>query len=220
MVQEDLSTDRVLAMSFVPGLPIDMAASKSQEIRNSILTRLARLALDELFAFGFVQTDPNFANYSYEPDGRTIGLLDFGAAKEVSPDMADLLRQLLAAGLEENHERLSELSVRLGLYNEQTSPRHRELIDQTIGLVFEAVLASPSFDFANDQLPHRLRAMGTDLALDPGFNQIPPIDLLYLQRKAAGLYLLGRRLRAQLPLRDILEEYAQEPVPERSVRND
>lgn len=220
VVQEDLSTDRVLAMSFVPGLPIDVATGQSQEVRNSILTRLARLALDELFAFGFVQTDPNFANYSYDPDGRTIGLLDFGAAKEVSPDMADLLRQLLAAGLEENHERLSELSVRLGLYSEQTSLRHRELIDQTIRLVFEAVLASPSFDFANDQLLHRLRAMGTELALDPGFDQIPPIDVLYLQRKAAGLYLLGRRLRAQLPLRDILEEYVHEPVPERSARKD
>lgn len=211
VVQEDLSTDRVLAMSFVPGLPTDMAASQSQEIRNNILTRLARLALDELFGFGFVQTDPNFANYSYDVDRGTIGLLDFGAAKQVPASTVGLLRQLLAAGLQGNRQQLRELSVSLGLYDERTSPRHRQLIDQIIDMVFKAVLDSPEFDFANDQLLQRLRAMGTDLALDQGFDQIPPVEVLYLQRKAAGLYLLGRRLRARVPLRDLLEQYVYEP---------
>ena len=211
VVQEDLSTDRVLAMSFVPGLPIDMAAGQSQEIRNGILTRLARLALDELFGFGFVQTDPNFANYSYDLEGGTIGLLDFGAAKEVPASTVGLLRRLLAAGLQGNRQQLRELSVSLGLYDERTSPRHRQLIDQIIDMVFKAVLDSPEFDFANDQLLQRLRAMGTDLALDQGFDQIPPVEVLYLQRKAAGLYLLGRRLRARVPLRDLLEQYVYEP---------
>ena len=99
----------------------------------------------------------------------------------------------------------------LGLYDERTSPRHRQLIDQIIDMVFKAVLDSPEFDFANDQLLQRLRAMGTDLALDQGFDQIPPVEVLYLQRKAAGLYLLGRRLRARVPLRDLLEQYVYEP---------
>jgi DNA-binding Lrp family transcriptional regulator len=56
----------------------------------------------------------------------------------------------------------------------------------------------------------RLRAMGTDLAFDQGLEQIPPVDVLYLQRKAAGLYLLGRRLRARVPLRSLLEQYIRE----------
>jgi hypothetical protein len=77
-------------------------------------------------------------------------------------------------------------------------------------MVFKAVLDSPEFDYASDQLLQRLRAMGTDLALDQGFDQIPPVDVLYLQRKAAGLYLLGRRLRARVPLRSLLEQYIRE----------
>lgn len=213
VVQEDFSTGNILAMSFVPGLPIETSEGQSQDIRDRTMTWLIRLALDELFIFAFVQTDPNFANYSYDTASGTIGLLDFGATREFSPETVSLYRQLLLAGLERDQGKIGELAVKLGLYNDQTSSHHRTMIIEIITLVFDAISRSPSFDFANDQLLHRLRSMGTDMALDQSFDQIPPVDVLYLQRKAAGLYLLGRRLRASVPLREILQDYAHDTVP-------
>ncbi|MEM5470519.1 AarF/ABC1/UbiB kinase family protein [Hoeflea sp. AS60] len=220
VVQEDFSTGNILAMTFVPGLPIETSEGQSQDIRDRTMTRLIRLALDELFSFAFVQTDPNFANYSYDAANGTIGLLDFGAAKELSAETVSLYRQLLCAGLEGDQGRIAEIAVKLGLYNEQTRPHHRTMIIEIITLVFDAARRRPTFDFANDQLLQRLRSMGTDMALDQSFDQIPPVEVLYLQRKAAGLYLLGRRLRASVPLLEILRDYTHDTVPPSAERQD
>ncbi len=52
-----------------------------------------------------------------------------------------------------------------------------------------------------------MNAAGMALA-DDGYVPPPlPIDVLYLQRKFGGLFLLGSRLRADLPLREIVEPY-------------
>ena len=37
--------------------------------------------------------------------------------------------------------------------------------------------------------------------------EIPPIDALFLQRKMAGLFLLATRLRARVPVRELIEPY-------------
>ena len=36
-----------------------------------------------------------------------------------------------------------------------------------------------------------------------------PMDVLYLQRKFGGMFLLASRLQAELPIRSILEGYTQ-----------
>jgi predicted unusual protein kinase regulating ubiquinone biosynthesis (AarF/ABC1/UbiB family) len=75
----DLTTARVLAMSVVGGVPIETLADAPQDERDRVMTLLFALLLRELFEFRLVQTDPNFANYRFEPDTRQLILLDFGA---------------------------------------------------------------------------------------------------------------------------------------------
>jgi hypothetical protein len=53
-----------------------------------------RLTLRELFEFGLVQTDPNFANYLYDAASGRIVLLDFGATKPVAPELVAQFRRL------------------------------------------------------------------------------------------------------------------------------
>ena len=36
---------------------------------------------------------------------------------------------------------------------------------------------------------------------------LPPPETLYIQRKMAGLYLLGRRLKAEVDLQNLLKPY-------------
>jgi hypothetical protein len=45
------------------------------------------------------------------------------------------------------------------------------------------------------------------MAQDGDFWHIPPIDTLFLQRKFTGLYLLGRRLQAQVDMGTLLAPY-------------
>ena len=58
------------------------APSTPQALRDEFGTVLQRLMFRELFEFRFVQTDPNFANYLFEPESGRLVLLDFGSARE------------------------------------------------------------------------------------------------------------------------------------------
>lgn len=206
-VQDEFSTRKILAMTFVEGQSIEAVESADQESKDEIFERLIRLALNELFRFGFVQTDPNFANYTYDPDSRRIGLLDFGAMREFSPDVVERYRRFLRAGLEGDRKGLQQSAKELGLYSNDTLPHHRNTIERMIPFVFGAIRRDRFFRFGAESLMREIRSMGMELALDRSFTEVPPIDVIYLQRKAVGLFLLGRRLRASIPLRDILCEH-------------
>ncbi len=157
-----------------------------------------------------MQTDPNFANYSYDVESDTIGLLDFGAAREFPKNTTGPYRRFLHAGLNGDLNGLRELAVELGLYRSETSAVHRGMIDRMIVYIFGAMRQHELFDFTDDSALQNLRTIGTELALDRSFNEVPPVDVLYLQRKAVGLFLLGRRLRAVVPLKEIINEYVHQ----------
>lgn len=205
-VQHDLSDEHILAMSFVPGVPVEQTEKLDQTTRNHIVSQVLQLAIDEVFRFGFVQTDPNFANYTYDGHSGRIGLLDFGAARMFPNETVSGYRDFLRAGLEGDREKLRELAVKLGFYSAGTSAVHRNMIDAMIVHVFGALRKDEVFDFSNEWLLEKLRTTGMELTLDRGFNEIPPMEVIYLQRKAAGLYLLGRRLNAKVPLRRMFQE--------------
>ena len=53
----------------------------TQAARDAAMRALIALVLRELFEFGVMQTDPNFANYRYQPTTGKLVLLDFGATR-------------------------------------------------------------------------------------------------------------------------------------------
>ncbi|HQY46737.1 MAG TPA: AarF/ABC1/UbiB kinase family protein, partial [Usitatibacteraceae bacterium] len=78
-VHWDLTTQRIMAMDFMAGEPLEALASASQARRDAVGALLERLLFRELFEFRVMQTDPNFANYLWQPDTGRVVLLDFGA---------------------------------------------------------------------------------------------------------------------------------------------
>ena len=209
-VQLDLSTEKIIAMSFIAGNPIEEAGSLDLATRNYLMIQLVELALKEFFSFRLMQIDPNFANYVYDTESKTIGLLDFGAVREFPEKTTELFCRFINAGLDGDRYALRELSLELGLYRKETSAAHRAMIDRMVVYVFGALRKQELFDFTDDSMLEDLRTIGTELALDRSFNDVPPVDILYLQRKAAGLFLLGRRLGAIIPLREIIRAYVDQ----------
>ena len=81
-VLDELTTEHVLAMTYVESQPIEVIADLPQAERDRIVTAMIDLMLWEFFELRMVQTDPNFANYRYQPEtGKTV-LLDFGATRK------------------------------------------------------------------------------------------------------------------------------------------
>lgn len=81
----DLTTPHVLAMSFVGGMPIESMTEAPRKRCDCIVRLLDKPVALELFEFGLMQTDPNFANYRYDPVTRQLILLDFGATRAFAP---------------------------------------------------------------------------------------------------------------------------------------
>ena len=71
--------------------------------------------------------------------------------------------------------------------------------------VFNEVTRNEVFDFAASDLMGRLHTMGEALAAERVVLPPPPMDVLYVQRKFAGMFLLATRFGARVPLRRLLE---------------
>ena len=68
-----------------------------QAERDRVGTRLLWLSLAELFTFRFMQTDPNWSNFLYEPRSGQLSLIDFGACQQYEPEFADNYLRLVRA---------------------------------------------------------------------------------------------------------------------------
>jgi len=62
-------------------------ADLTQEQRNRLGEKIFNLLLIQLFDFGYMQTDPNPANFFYEPEKDLLNLIDFGAGINISKDL-------------------------------------------------------------------------------------------------------------------------------------
>ena len=202
----ELSGPRVLAMDFVQGEPIEALASASQDVRDKAMGALLGLLLREMFEFGFMQTDPNFANYRWQADTGRIVLLDFGAARAVPELTIAGYRQLLTAGLAEDRAALVAALVGMGFISPLALQRHARALDAMIE-VLVAHLGRPGlFDFADRSFVEQLRRHAETIVADRATWHIPPADALFLQRKVSGMALLAVKLRARLPIRTMVSE--------------
>ena len=206
-IYDDWSTPSILAMEYVSGISVDEVAGLSQKVRNQVAKHLVALTLQELFEFGVMQTDPNFANYRYQLDTQRIVLLDFGATREIAPSVIAQYRQLIHAGLAKDDIALMEAADDIGFVSTKASAAHREQILRMMQLIFETLSASEVFEFSDQAIAKQLQADGLALIAD-GFMPPPlPIDVLLLHRKFAGIFLICARLSAAVDIVALLQPY-------------
>lgn len=204
---DDWNTPSILAMEYVDGISVDEVATLSQHVRDQVAKHLIALTLQELFEFGLMQTDPNFANYRYQPDTQRIVLLDFGATREIAPAVIAQYRQLIHAGLANDDSALMEAARDMGFVNTKVSAAHRQQILRMLRLIFKTLSASAVFEFGNQAIVKQLQVDGLALMAD-GFVPPPlPIDVLLLQRKFAGIFSICARLSAAVDIVDLLQPY-------------
>ena len=206
-LQDDWSTPQILAMTYMNGAAIEDLADASQTVRDQVATDLISLTLRELFTFGLMQTDPNFANYRYDHTSLQIVLLDFVATRVIGAEIADLYRQLIIAGIARDAAEIRRVALDIGFIDGTTKPEHSDRILTMIDMVFAELASKPVIDFADTTLSRKMQAEGMKLAED-GFVPPPlPIDVLFLQRKFAGMFLLDARLKAVVDVRSLIAPY-------------
>lgn len=206
-VHPDLSTGQILAMTYIPGQPVEVLQTATASVRDKAATDLIHLVLAELFTFGAMQTDPNLANYRVDPATGRIVLLDFGAVRTVSPEVSARFRGLLNAGLDGDADAIRQMMLRIGYFAADTAPHHQALIQRMFEAAMMPLRQQTAFDFGQSDLLERLRDMGLAIGNDRDLMHVPPAETLFLHRKIGGMYLLATKLRARVDLRGLVERY-------------
>jgi len=201
---DEWTGDAVLAMDYIAARPIEVVETAPAEVRNRVVEALLGLVLRELFEFGFMQTDPNFANFRWLESTGQIVVLDFGAARAVPDHVTRDYAALLRAGFAGDVAAVREALVTVGFISPLQMERHGAALDRIIAIVLEQLARLDDFDFADRGFVERIRAEVPSIAADRQSWHIPPAETLFVQRKISGTVLLAVRMKARLPLRAML----------------
>ena len=211
-LDEELTRDRILAMSYEEGRPVEQLGDQPQDVRDSVFAEVIELVARELFEWGLMQTDPNFANYRYREADRKIVLLDFGATREVDREVQQSYRELLRAGLGRDHAGVRQAAIDAQFMSPAVVEKHGEAIDRMIAIILGEMAKDAPFDFGDRGFVPALRDEGFAIAQDKSIWHIPPAETLFVQRKVSGTALLGARIGAVVNIhaivRDVLERTA------------
>ena len=201
------SGKNVLAMSFVESVPIESMMTAPQEEQDRIMTLLIRLVLRELFEFRLMQTDPNFANYRYDPKTRQVVLLDFGATRALPESIVTQYRTLANMGLAGDRDGVLAAVLDIGFMSAQTAQQNKREIDALIETAINMIQLPGPFDFSRTDFITEMRDEGMTIAADRRNWHIPPSDTLFVQRKLGGVFLLASRLQASVDINSMLRQY-------------
>lgn len=210
-VHWDLTTCRVMAMDFVDGEPLDGLSDLPQARRDGIGSLLERLLFRELFEFRVMQTDPNFANYLYQPSPKRIVLLDFGATQRFGAAFVANYARITRAVIDGDRTAVAREAVRIGYAAADSTAERLQAVVDVIFLVCEPLRHRGRYDFAKSDLPSRVRALGFDLAFRRGLLQPPPPETIFLHRKLVGSFLLLSRIGARVDARALVLPFLPSP---------
>lgn len=202
----DLTTTDILAMDYIESIAIEDTAAMDQATRDGIVQRLVGLLLRELFEFRLMQTDPNFANYRFDPASGKLVLLDFGATRVVTDRVAHAYRMLLRGGMEHDFARMREGGLTLGMLHPDAPESHKVAVLGMFDTAFEPLRIDGPFDFSSNEMTNELRDEGMAFAKQRTFWQVPPVETLFIQRKIGGVFLLGARLKANTNVHRLIRD--------------
>jgi predicted unusual protein kinase regulating ubiquinone biosynthesis (AarF/ABC1/UbiB family) len=215
-VHWDLTTARVMAMDYMEGEPLETLDGTPQTVRDALGTTLQKLLFRELFEFRVMQTDPNFANYLYQPATARLVLLDFGATQQFSRAYSERFRRITRAIVAGDRPAIEREARRIG-YIATDAPQ--DVVDAALDvleLVCEPLRSEDVYDYGASDLPRRARELGIDLAFKRGLLRMPPSHTMFLHRKLVGVFLLLARLGARVPTGRLLRPFLASPADDGS----
>jgi len=205
-----LSSSRILGMTFVPGQPIEDVAHADTSERNRVTALLLELFLVELFQLRLVQTDPNFANYQYNPETGQVVLLDFGASRRFKASLVRGYRDLLAGAVAGDRPAMIKSAESIGYQLGPDNSSYQQTLLELADIALVPLTVNEPYDFGRSPIPEQLMQRIEPLRDNSSFWQVPPIDVAYIHRKIGGLFMLATRLSATVNVHELILPWVDE----------
>lgn len=206
-----LSTRRILCLSYETGFTLKewIETAPDREKRERIAKTLLELYVMEFFAWGFVQTDPNPANFLVRENPKLeLVVLDYGASKNYPPEFRKGYLDLLKSIQDSPAEVVAQKALDFGLLDARETPEAKRLFTELMELGMSPFLNVPTggkFNFEDDDFLKNSSRLSRELLQNLKYSP-PPYKLIFLHRKLGGLFAILRKLQVELDLREYWEQ--------------
>ncbi|UOF00025.1 ABC1 kinase family protein [Bdellovibrio reynosensis] len=198
----DYTTERVLVMEAIPGIPLTQDGALNQENTdpNEIIRRGLRAYLKMVFEDGIFHGDLHAGNFFIMPNNQ-IGLIDFGVVGRLNIRTQSAIANMLLALSKEDYERLAYEYVDLAPFTDKVNVDMfakdlRELIAPYFGLTLKNVnLGKILMKSAGIAASHHLQV---------------PTDLMLFFKSVVSIEGMGRKILNDFDFLQHSIEYAGE----------
>ncbi len=203
----ELSTDRLLTMSWVSGDRLSQYEAAPQEIRNHIAQNLFWTWWRPFTGAAVIHGDPHLGNYQVTQDGAALNLLDFGCIRIFPPGfvagVVDLYRGLLADDFDAVYAAFEKWGFK-GLNTELV-----EVLSIWAKFIYGPLLDDRVRSVADGIKPGeygRKEAFAVRKLLKEKGPVIIPREFVFMDRAAIGLGAAYLRLGAELNYHQLFEQ--------------
>lgn len=193
----ELSTDRLLTMTWMEGTPMMQWLEKDVEARNEIATNMFRAWYVPLYYYGVLHGDPHLGNYTVRED-RSLNLMDFGCIRVFRPDFIRAVIDLYHAIRDNDQELAVHAYETWGFENLQKSVI--EILNQWAEFLYAPLLQDRVMPIQETggvnygagvaaKIHRELREIG---------GVMPPREFVLMDRAAIGLGSVFTHLRAEI----------------------
>ncbi len=206
-INEKLTTTKILAMEYQNGVTIDQVAHHDQKTKDSMINNLVELAFKEIFEFNLIQTDPNFANFLFDDTSKKIVLLDFGATTKVSKKNIRVFKDILKGLALDRKEMVKKALITLKIFSPNASNSVKNYLLDMIWNLSLPLRKNKDFDFLHCISTEDLNMLTSTLINQKDRFQLPDPQILFIQRKLGGIFLLGRKFGARKNFSKLVTKY-------------